>query len=192
MAHPSPASELQYRSYLNAFVYCRRLFSHISASTLAILPTSKPTLPQLLIFKTSSGRTVNIVKQIGTQYSTLGPLLLNDDTGAVTSAIANEHHHNAVAINQEILKQWLQGQGKRPVTWSTLLGVLRDVGLSELTEMVRKNLNISETSPAQTSGEIVTLFKYIFIYSPLLLLQSSYQSLLSIFNRDQVKLCQLL
>ena len=119
-------------------------------------PASKPTLPELLNLKTPTGSTVNIVKQIGTFYSILGPLLLNDDNGVVISAITNQHHHNAVAINQEILTQWLQGQGKQPVTWSTLLGVLDDVGLSVLTKMVRKYLNVSETSPAQTFGETVT------------------------------------
>ena len=95
--------------------------------------------------------------QIGTHYSTLGPLLLNDDNGAVISAIINQHKDNAVAINQEILTRWLLGQGKLPVTWSTLLGVLDDVGLSELAQMVRKILNISETSPEQTSSETAIL-----------------------------------
>ena len=96
------------------------------------------------------------MEEIGAHYSKLGPLLLNDDTGAVTSAITNQHQNNAVAINHEILKQWLQGQGKQPVTWSTLLGVLDNVGLSDLAQMVLKHLNISETSLPQTSGETVT------------------------------------
>ena len=128
--------------------------SIITASSSARSLTSKPTLPQLLNLKTSSGSTVRVVQQIGTHYSTLGPLLLDDVNGAVIPAITNQHHHNAVAINQEILTQWLQGQGKLPVTWSTLLDVLRDAGLSELTEMVQKSLNI--TSPAKISGETVT------------------------------------
>ena len=127
----------------------------LAASTTRSL-TSKPTLPELLNFNTSSGRTVNIVDQIATHYSKLDPLLLNDDNGAVTSAIADKHQRSSETINQEILTRWLQGRGKLPVTWSTLLDVLRDVGLSELTQMIRKNLNISEASLAQTSSETVT------------------------------------
>ena len=159
--------------------------SIITASTVSSL-ASKPTLPVLLKFKTSSGSTVNIVEQIGTHYSTLGPLLLNDDTGALISAITNQHHHNAVAINQEILTQWLQGRGKLPVTWCTLVDVLRDVGLSELTEMIQKDLNISVKSLAQTSGETVTGCTCIYCKCTvaLLLLQSSHQSLLCFLNRD--------
>ena len=67
----------------------------------------------------------------------LGPLLLNDDTGAVTSVIISQHHHNPDAINQNILTRWLNGQGKQPVTWFTLINVLKAVGLSELSQMIQ-------------------------------------------------------
>ena len=137
----------------------------LAASTTRSL-TSKPTLPELLKFRTSSGRTVNIVEQIGTHYSTLGPLLLTDDTGAVISAIADKHQRSSETINQEILTRWLQGLGKLPVTWSTLLDVLRDVGLSELTQMIRNNLSISEASLPQTSSETVTYSKCIHYSRP--------------------------
>ena len=113
---------------------------------------SRLTLPRLLNLKTSSGSTVNIVKQIGSDYFTLGILLLNDDNGAVTSAITNQHHHNAVAINQEILMRWVRGQGKQPVTWSTLIGVLRDVGLSQLAQAIQESLR----SSAHPFGKTVT------------------------------------
>ena len=112
---------------------------------------SKPTLPELL--QLSSGSTVNVAEQIGTHYSKLGPVLLNDSMGAVTSAIVREHHYNAEEINQAILTRWLQGQGKQPMTWSTLIDVLNDIGLSELTEIIQEDLNSSETSSAQTSSK---------------------------------------
>ena len=104
---------------------------------------STPTLPEFLSFKSSSGSTINIVQQIGTHHSTLGPLLLNDEMGAVTAAIVSRHHQNADAINQEILTRWLQGQGKQPVTWSTVTDVLRDAGLPELTKTIQEGLSSS-------------------------------------------------
>ena len=125
----------------------------ISASTSARSFTSKPTLPELLYLKTLSGNTVDVVQQIGTHYSKLGPLLLNDVTGAVTSAIVSQYQRDADAINQEILTRWLQGQGKKPVSWSTRTDVLNEVGLSELPQMIQESLTSSTTS---TSGE--TLF----------------------------------
>ena len=113
---------------------------------------SKPTLPELLNLKTSSGSTVNIVEEIGTHYTPLGILLLNDHTGAITSALVSEHRLNVDEINLDILTRWLQGQGKQPVTWSTLIDVLRDVGLSVLARLIQDTV----TSSAQPFGETVT------------------------------------
>lgn len=73
-------------------------------------------------------------------YSSLSKLLLNDDdSGTVTSAIVAEHKHT-IAINQEILWRWLQGHGKQPVTWSTLICVLRDMKLLELAQMIKNDI----------------------------------------------------
>ena len=123
-----------------------------SLSTAVGFLTSTPTLPELLNYKTSSGRTMNIFQQIGTHYSKLGPLLLNDDTGAVTDVIVSQHQCNAETINQEILTRWLMGQGKLPVTWSTLLDVFRVVGLLKLAKVIQEDL----TSSVQPFGETVT------------------------------------
>lgn len=92
------------------------------------------------------------MKQIGRQYSTLGPLLLCDDMGAVTSAIVSQCQRDADEINREILTRWLQGRGKLPVTWSTLIDVLRDMELSELAQVIQEALTSSE----QPFGETVT------------------------------------
>lgn len=96
-------------------VYSIDTYSHFTLSAARSL-TATPTLPDLLRFK--------IPQLIGRHYSILGPLLLNDDTGAVTSAIVPQYQLKADAINQT---RWLQGQGKQPVTWSTLLDVLKEV-----------------------------------------------------------------
>ena len=113
---------------------------------------SQPTLPELLNLKTSSGSTLSIVQEIGTHYPILGPLLLNDDTGAVTSAIVSQYQRDADAINQEILIRWLQGQGKQPLTWSTLIGVVRDMELPDLAQDIQEGLS----SSANPFGERVT------------------------------------
>ena len=97
----------------------------------------RPTLPKHFNFKTSSG-TVNIAKRIGTDYNLLGIFLLQDEDGMVTDAIADEHHHNAFKVNNEILKQWIQGKGRQPVQWSTLIDVLKEIELSELAKMIEE------------------------------------------------------
>ena len=99
----------------------------------------KPTLPELISFKTRTS-TINIVKRIGTHYHELGPLLLHDDDGMMTQAITDECHHNAAKINYEILKRWIQGEGKKPLQWSTLIDVLKEIELSELAFTIEENL----------------------------------------------------
>ena len=37
-------------------------------------------------------------------------------------------HGDPVDITVEILKQWLQGKGRKPVTWQILIKCLRDTG----------------------------------------------------------------
>ena len=98
-----------------------------------------PTLTAMISFKTAV-ESINIAECIGMKYSMLGPLLLNDTTGAVTEAIEGQCHHNAVNINLKILQKWISGGGIQPVTWSTLTKVLRDVGLAELAREIEQNL----------------------------------------------------
>ena len=100
----------------------------------------RPTLPLLLEFSSNAGR-VNIMECIGTNYKMLGTLLLNDDTGAKTAAIIEECRGNAPRINYEVLQQWIQGRGRQPVTWDTLVGVLRGLKLSELANTIESALS---------------------------------------------------
>ena len=61
-----------------------------------------------------------------------GIFLLDDSTGARVTNLEHLHQRNAERINKEILQKWLAGSGKQPVTWATLVEVLRDIELSTL------------------------------------------------------------
>ena len=74
-------------------------------------------------------RIINFFKEIGANYLTFGKLLLNDNTGAIVDSIAHNHADNLEQINADIFEQWIAGRGKHPITWKTLIEVLRDVGL---------------------------------------------------------------
>lgn len=75
---------------------------------------------------------VNLAKKIGADYMMFGVLLLEDDTGEQISAIENELKCNAERINFRVLQLWVQGKGRQPVTWATLVAVLQDIGLVKL------------------------------------------------------------
>jgi len=61
-----------------------------------------------------------------------GILLLEDDNGVRILSITRECRDQAEEINIRILQQWLGGRGKLPVSWNTLVAVLRDIELSTL------------------------------------------------------------
>ena len=101
--------------------------------------TDRPTLLQLTYFKTPSG-SINITEQIGTSYRNLGLHLLEDANGVVTKAIRDQYHHDAATINYEILQRWIQGKGRQPVQWSTLIDVLKKIELSPLAKKIADSL----------------------------------------------------
>ena len=80
-------------------------------------------MPELLSEK------LNVAVQIGAKYPKFGTHLLDDKTGAIVEALEIEHSKNAERINMAILRQWLQGKRVKPVTWSTLLTVIKKIGM---------------------------------------------------------------
>ena len=95
-------------------------------------PGTKPTLPELVKFTCTDKRVVNIPVEIEMNYVQFGTFLLDDTNGSRVKIMARKHHYNAEQINTEILQEWLTGRGKQPVTWTTLVEVLRDIKLSTL------------------------------------------------------------
>ena len=74
---------------------------------------------------------------IGTNYYDFGVNLLQDDTGAVMNAIVEQCREDATKINRQVLCKWLEGGGKQPVSWATLVAELRECGLAELAKDIR-------------------------------------------------------
>ena len=103
-----------------------------SCPTITHHPGTKPSIQELLRFTRANGRVINIPVEIGCKYVQCGTFLLNDRTGSRVKIIAHKYLNDGELINTEILQQWLIGGGKQPVTWATLVEVLRDVGLSTL------------------------------------------------------------
>ena len=95
-------------------------------------PGTKPTLPELLRFTCTDGRVVSVPVEIATKYVQFGTLLLDDQNGSKVKIIARKNHYDAEQINTEILQEWLDGRGKKSVTWTTLVEVLCDIELSTL------------------------------------------------------------
>ena len=88
---------------------------------------------------------INISQEIGTKCFMFGVVLLNDKTGAQVNAITTQYRDNAEQINLEILRTWIGGKGK-PLSWDTLINVLKAIGLGTLASDIQDGLHHSDHS----------------------------------------------
>ena len=116
------------------------LVVRVSTNILVTSEAQGPTLPQLISLPARTGETINIMQRVGTQYTNLGLILLNDKDGSIVDQITSEYHWKAEDITREILKRWIRGEGKQPVTWKTLTDALTAIGLTELAKSILESL----------------------------------------------------
>ena len=107
--------------------------------SLFLSAAERPSLPQLLSLKPRGG---NIISIMSREYKRLGHILLNDDDGTIVDQITDDNSgpNKSRDIVMEILKRWIRGKGKEPVTWGTLIEVLYDLELSELASHMEGSL----------------------------------------------------
>ena len=77
-------------------------------------------MPELLTL-TAENEILNIVEQIGANYSKFGTILLEDYNGVIVTALENQHLKDAGKINGAIFQRWLQ---RNDITWMDLVQVL--------------------------------------------------------------------
>ena len=106
---------------------------------------SAPTLLLLMRFPNASceSNKMDIIAKIAAKGHYLGIHLLNDGDGAKTSVIENNFKGDLYRISLEIFTCWLQGQGRKPVTWATLVSVLKDIDLLILASEIETSLTQS-------------------------------------------------
>ena len=100
----------------------------------------------------SRQRLINIVEEIGINGIMVGVILLNDLTGSITYAIAQQCKFDKTSINRGVLSEWLQREGIPDRTWRTLLGVLRKSNCAELAKSVEEALTEEEVSQGKFQG----------------------------------------
>ena len=107
-----------------------------------------PTLRALTAFPTRHGK-VNIPQEIGVKYQVFGVQLLDDPTGAKVENMEHKHGRDSPRINSEVLQEWLRGQGRRPVSWRTLIEVLKVVELDTLAGDIEESCSagVVDTEP---------------------------------------------
>ena len=109
---------------------------------LCVVTVDHPTVLECIRFQ-GLERTINIPQEIGMNCSQFGILLLNDPNGTRVYNIERDYRE-IEQINTEILREWVTGRGKNPVSWETLIIVLHDIELhilaSEIEEVKLKTI----------------------------------------------------
>ena len=98
-------------------------------------PTDKLSLSEFIKFPGRSG-TINIPQQMGSEYIAFGISLLDDTKGKRVTDFMVNRRGDKEAINLEILQEWVAGRGKHPVTWKTLIDVLRGINMDSLADEI--------------------------------------------------------
>ena len=94
-------------------------------------------MDELLNFKDGTS-SINIPLRISTKYFNFGIQLLQD-FGYVKS-LEMQYQRDSENINTLILQEWLEGKGKDPKSWATLVEVLKDIQLGELASQIERCL----------------------------------------------------
>ena len=56
-------------------------------------------------------------------------------------SLVTKHSKDCVSINMEIVEEWLQGRGAKPVSWRTLTRILKAVKLTVLAQDITDTLS---------------------------------------------------
>ena len=108
---------------------------------------------------------LNIIQSIGTRYPTLGIFLLEDDNGVLVDALRFEHNHNAEAITRAIFQRWITGTGSKPITWRTLVDVLRECQLAAQADAIDVYFGQFICKYTALCTHKLTMVKYVTISS---------------------------
>ena len=115
---------------------------------LCIVTADTPTMIECIRFPGRKKR-INIPQAIGPKYYQFGILLLDDPNGTRLRSIIQKYMGDSEQISTEILKTWIDGEGKKPVTWKTLVQVLRDIDLHTLPKKIEEVKLVSVEIPKE-------------------------------------------
>ena len=100
----------------------------------------RPTLQQLMLLRSPSGKRVKIIQAIAAGWRHLGISLYFDETGRTLDRIAHEHPFDPEACCTAMLREWLEGRGRQPATWATLIDLLKDADMTSLAQQLERML----------------------------------------------------
>ena len=100
----------------------------------------EPTLAELFLLETASGK-VQVIKRVAPCWYDLGILLNFDKSGTQLEIIKAEYRSEPVPCCRAMFQYWLNGNGRGPHSWRTLIKLLVDSDQEILAREVQCTLN---------------------------------------------------
>ena len=91
--------------------------------------------------KTKSDKKLEIIKSVTPKWKEFGDLLEFDHDGTHLDVIEAKHPNNRPASCREMFQYWLAGNGVEPVSWRTLVSLLRNVEKNTLAKDLEQMLS---------------------------------------------------
>ena len=97
---------------------------------------------------------MEILATIAAHWQDFGYLLDFDETGRTIDRIAREHQLRPIDCCAAMLREWLEGRGRQPATWATLIDLLKDADINDLAQQLEKMvLGGDTTAGGREEGE---------------------------------------
>ncbi len=103
------------------------------------LADDKPLLHEIRNFPTAKGKSTDLCARI-VDYSQFSSCVLQDE-GSQLKGIEAGHGPKPKNIMNEVFSEWMEGKGKNPVSWRTLISCLEMTGFRELAGELRKEID---------------------------------------------------
>ena len=97
-------------------------------------------LHQLDLFE-GNGSTVRIIKTVAPRWDMIALRL--HFSGDDISRIERDHKESVVRACRNMFSEWLEGKGRKPISWNTLIKALKEADYSELASEVETVLGRS-------------------------------------------------
>ena len=83
-----------------------------------------------------NGSTVRIIDTVASKWDRIALRL--HFSGHDISRIERDHEKSVVRACQAMFSEWLEGKGRQPITWNTLIEALKEAGFSQLASELEK------------------------------------------------------
>lgn len=111
---------------------------------------------------------IDITLEIQNDYEKFGIQLLQDDNGTIVAGIESKKRGDPGDIMVEIFRQWLQGKGRKSITWWTLVECLEDTNLHVAADYIKATFgrsNGTDNAAASITREQSAFSKWLFLIS---------------------------